>query len=69
MTARLLSLEEAAERLGVTERWMRRARFERRIGVVKLGHLVRVPEDELERLIASGTEPALESTKPGGNRA
>lgn len=56
--ARLLTLAECAERTGTTVRWWRRAIFERRVAVVRLGRLVRIAEPDLEAFIASNTEPA-----------
>lgn len=55
---RLLTLADCAERTATTVRWWRRAVFEGRVAVVRLGRLVRVEEPELERLIAESREPA-----------
>ena len=56
---RLLTVAEAAERLGTTERFPRRLIAERRITFVKLGagrrSPVRIPERAIEQLIAAGT--------------
>jgi excisionase family DNA binding protein len=38
----LMTVEQAAERLGTTERFVRRLVFERRIAYVKLGRHVRI---------------------------
>lgn len=54
----LLTLAECAACTGTTVRWWRRAVFERRVAVVRLGRLVRVEEGELERLVDEGREPA-----------
>ena len=43
----------AAEYLGVTERWIRRAVEERRIPFVKLGRLVRFSVEDLDAYVAS----------------
>jgi excisionase family DNA binding protein len=58
VSSRLFTIEEAAARLNVSPRWVRRAVFERRFGVVHLGRLVRVPEDELERYVQANRAPA-----------
>jgi excisionase family DNA binding protein len=39
----LLTVEQAAERLGTSARFVRRLVFERRIAYVKLGRHVRIP--------------------------
>ncbi|MEV4462752.1 excisionase family DNA-binding protein [Micromonospora echinofusca] len=49
---RLLSVEEAAARLGTTERFPRRLIAERRIEFVKLGTHVRIRESVLNAYIA-----------------
>jgi len=46
----LLTVEQAATRLGTTDRFIRRLRTERRIPVVKLGKHIRIDSDDLERL-------------------
>lgn len=66
--SRLLTLAECAERTSTTERWWRRAVFEKRIPVVRLGRLVRIEETDLEALIAAGRFPA-ESPPSLGRRA
>lgn len=43
-----LDYPEAAKRLHVSERWLRRARTERRIPFHKFGHLVRFHVDDLD---------------------
>jgi excisionase family DNA binding protein len=55
---RLLTVEETAERLNVTTRWVRRAISERTLEVVHLGRLVRLPEDGLTRYVESRRTPA-----------
>ncbi len=58
-TGRLLTVGEAAEQLGTTERFIRRLIAERRVTFVKLGtgrsSPVRIPEQALDDLIAAGT--------------
>ncbi len=54
MSTDMLSIPEAAEVLGVTPRWVRRAIFERRLAYVKLGHLVRIDAEDVRALIDAG---------------
>jgi excisionase family DNA binding protein len=55
---RLLRLEEAADRLGLTLSTLRFWVWQRRIEVVRVGRAVRVKEDAVQRLIEEGTVPA-----------
>ena len=55
---RLLTVGQAAERLGTTERFPRRLIAERRITFVKLGTHVRIPEAALDDFIAASTVEA-----------
>ncbi len=60
MVDRLLSISEAASRLGVKESTLRKWRFTRSISVVRVGaRAIRVPESEVARLIEEGRQPAL----------
>lgn len=63
--SRLLSVPEIAERLNVTEHWVRRAVFERRFPVVRVGRLVRVSDVDLEEFIEANRVVAL--SKGGGH--
>lgn len=57
---RLLTVDEAAERLGTSTRFPRRLIAERRITFVRVGRHVRIPEAAIEEMIASGTvEPIV----------
>jgi excisionase family DNA binding protein len=56
----LLTVGEAAERLGTSVRFPRRLIAERRIRYVKVGRHVRIPELAIEQLIDAGTVEALE---------
>lgn len=49
MTRQLLDMNEAAERLGTTQRHVRRLVFERRIPFYKVGGKVRLDAAELDR--------------------
>lgn len=60
---RLLTVKEAAARLGTTERFPRRLIAERRIRFVKLGgHHVRIPESALAEFIATSTVEPIRLT-------
>ena len=60
MTGRLLTVGEAAERLGTTVRFPRRLIAQRRIRYVKVGRHVRIPERAIEDWIAACTVEPLE---------
>jgi excisionase family DNA binding protein len=51
---RLLTVEEAAERLGTSARFIRRLIAERRIAYTKLGRHVRIAGRDLDVYVASG---------------
>jgi excisionase family DNA binding protein len=51
---RLLTVEEAADRLGTTVRFVRRLIFERRIAYVKVGRHVRIAAADLDAYISAG---------------
>jgi excisionase family DNA binding protein len=55
---RLLSIPEFSAPLGVKLATTRRWLLERKISFVKVGRLVRIPESELDRIIADGTRAA-----------
>jgi excisionase family DNA binding protein len=50
----LLSVEQAAERLGTSVRFVHRLIAERRIAYVKLGRHVRIAERDLNNFVATG---------------
>ena len=50
----LLTVEQAAERLGTSPRFVRRLVFERRIAYVKLGRHVRIAARDLDAFIRAG---------------
>ena len=54
MLDRLLTVDEAAERLGTSTRFVRRLIFERRIAFVKVGRHVRITTADLNAFIAVG---------------
>jgi excisionase family DNA binding protein len=51
---RLLTVDEAAERLGTSTRFIRRLIAERRIAYTKLGRHVRIATRDLDAYVASG---------------
>jgi excisionase family DNA binding protein len=51
---RLLSPQEAADRLGTSLRFVRRLVFERRIPFIKVGRHVRIASSDLDAFIAAG---------------
>jgi excisionase family DNA binding protein len=51
---KLLTVDQAAERLGTSVRFPRRLIAERRITSVRVGRHVRIPEAAIEQLIAAG---------------
>ena len=50
----LLTVEEAADRLGTSARFVRRLVFERRIAYTKLGRHVRIAARDLDAFIRAG---------------
>jgi excisionase family DNA binding protein len=51
---RLLTVEEAADRLGTSVRFIRRLIAERRIAYVRVGRHVRIAEADLASFVAAG---------------
>jgi excisionase family DNA binding protein len=62
---RLLTMEEAAERLCTTPRHVRRLVFERRIAYRKVGRFVRFHPDDLAEYVATHR---VEAGHPGAGR-
>lgn len=58
MSERLKDVAATAERLGTTERWVRRAVAERRIPFVKVGRHVRFRPADLDAFIEANTVEA-----------
>jgi excisionase family DNA binding protein len=54
MTDELLTVDEAAERLGTSVHFVRRLIAERRIAYVKVGRHVRLAEADLAGFVAAG---------------
>jgi excisionase family DNA binding protein len=51
---KLLTVEQAAERLGTSVRFVRRLIAERRIAYIKVGRHVRICEADLASFVAAG---------------
>jgi len=58
--APLLSVPEFANALGVKPSCIRRWILLRKVTVIKIGRLTKIPATERQRLIDRGTRPALE---------
>ena len=59
-TARLRSLPQAAEALGVSVKCLRAWIYRRTIPYVKVGRAVRISDETIQKIIDRGTVPALE---------
>jgi excisionase family DNA binding protein len=64
-TTHLLTIPDFAAELGVTPACIRRWIRERRITIVHVGRLVRIPASEVERIISAGTRRATIRLTPG----
>ena len=62
---RLLTVDEAADRLGTSVRFVRRLVFEQRIAYTKLGRHVRIAPRDLDTFIAAGRVEADSSRRAG----
>jgi len=58
-TRQLLQIPELAEQLGVTERFIRRLVFERRIPYLKIGKFIRFDPEAVEDWIEEQRVPSL----------
>lgn len=63
---RLLTVDQAAERLGTSVRFPRRLIAERRITFVRVGRHVRIPEEALDELIDAGTVAPIDRRRRRG---
>lgn len=57
----LLTVQDFASALQVTKACVRRWISERKITTVKIGRLVRIPTEEIDRLVSKGKRPAAGS--------
>jgi excisionase family DNA binding protein len=64
MPVQLYTVEQAAERLNTTPRFIRRLIAERRITFTRLGRHVRIDSVSLEEFIVAGRVPASASVSP-----
>jgi excisionase family DNA binding protein len=55
---RLLTIAEAANRLGLRPATLRHWVWQRQIAIVKIGRCIRIQEAVIQDLIAKGTRPA-----------
>ncbi|MGW1994094.1 excisionase family DNA-binding protein [Embleya sp. NPDC001921] len=71
LKTKLLTVPQAAERLNVGERYIRRLIAERRITFVRVGRYVRIPDEVLDAFLAAGTvEPRMpRAARPWGRAA
>jgi len=60
----LLTMDQAASRMGVSVRMIRRLTSERRLAYVKVGRHVRIPARAIENFICAGYVPPLHSPEP-----
>jgi len=58
LRARLLTVAESAERLGIREKTLRFWIWQRKVEFIKIGRSIRISEDVIRRLIEHGTVPA-----------
>ena len=67
----LIDMRQAARRLGVTEFGVRRWAREGRIPVVRLGKLVRLRQEDVERIAEHGLppSPSVRTRRSGSSRA
>ena len=60
VSTQLITIREAANRLGLKESTIRKAILKRQIAYVKPSiRAVRIPIEELERILAAGLRPAI----------
>ncbi len=61
----LFNVDQAAERLGTSQRFIRRLVAERRIAYAKLGKHVRIDSADLDAFVAAGrVEPGVDAGLP-----
>ncbi|HSI93755.1 MAG TPA: excisionase family DNA-binding protein [Jiangellaceae bacterium] len=64
-TGKLLTVHQAAERLGTSVRFPRRLIAERRITFVRVGRHVRIPEAAIDGMITAGTVEPIRRRRRG----
>jgi excisionase family DNA binding protein len=65
-TSKLLTVHQAAERLGTSVRFPRRLIAERRITFVRVGRHVRIPEAAIDAMITTGTVEPVDRRRRRG---
>lgn len=60
-SVQLVTIDKAAEALGLKPPTLRAWMARRKIGFVRLGRAVRIPESEIRRLIEAGFTPARQT--------
>lgn len=60
----LLTVDQAAERLGTSSRFVRRLIAERRIAFTKLGKHVRIDSGDLDAFVTAGRVPPTTTSLP-----
>ena len=65
MMDKLLTVEETAERLGTSVRFVRRLVFERRVAFVKVGRHVRIAPVDLDAFVDAGRVDAIHRAEAG----
>lgn len=58
MAQRLLTVKQAADEMGLSARTIWAWVYARKLGVVRLGRAVRIPQTAIDELIEFGTVPA-----------
>jgi len=62
---KLLNISEFAGLLGVSSACVRRWVLERKVTIVKVGRLVRIPSAEFDRIVSNGTRSARQTGEEG----
>jgi excisionase family DNA binding protein len=57
LTEKKYTVREAAELLGLKENTMRNWIQFKKIGVIRLGRMIRIPESEIKRILEDGLRP------------
>lgn len=65
-TASLLTVEQAAEAMNVSVRFVRRIIADRRIAVHRLGRHVRISRDDIDAFVAAGRSESRDSVSARG---
>jgi len=58
MPAKLLTVNQSAEQLGLSARTLWTWIYARKLGIVRLGRAVRIPQTAIDELIEAGSIPA-----------